>query len=85
MQGTVAGANRGTRQKPRKLAPLSRTRLTRLKRDAEAHGLVARVAKLRRVSLRSVLDCVKLADLAAGRLPKKVAKLLDSPDAWSPR
>jgi Rrf2 family protein len=38
-----------------------------------------------RVSLRSVLDCVTLADLAAGRLPKKVAKLLDAPDAWSPR
>ena len=56
MQGTVAGTNGGAGQKPRKLAPLSRARLTRLKRDAEAHGLVARVAKLRRVSLRSLLQ-----------------------------
>jgi Rrf2 family protein len=38
-----------------------------------------------RVSLRSVLDSVTLADLAAGKLPKKVAKLLDAPDAWSAR
>ena len=32
-----------------------------------------------RVSLRSVLEEVTLADLAAGKLPKKVAKLLDDP------
>lgn len=38
-----------------------------------------------RVALRSVLDEVSLADLAAGRLPAKVAKLLDRPDAWSAR
>jgi len=38
-----------------------------------------------RVALRSVLDVVTLADLAAGRLPPKVAKLLDQPDAWSAR
>ena len=38
-----------------------------------------------RVALRSVLDEVTLADLAAGKLPKKVAKLLDVPDAWAPR
>lgn len=38
-----------------------------------------------RVALRSVLDVVTLADLAAGRLPAKVAKLLDQPDAWSAR
>jgi Rrf2 family protein len=38
-----------------------------------------------RVALRSVLDEVTLADLAAGRLPPRVAKLLDAPDAWSAR
>ena len=38
-----------------------------------------------RVALRSVLDEVTLADLAAGKLPPKVAKLLDQPDAWSAR
>jgi Rrf2 family protein len=38
-----------------------------------------------RVALRSVLDEVSLADLAAGKLPKKVAKLLDAPDAWDAR
>ena len=38
-----------------------------------------------RVALRSVLDVVTVADLAAGKLPAKVAKLLDQPDAWSAR
>jgi Rrf2 family protein len=38
-----------------------------------------------RVALRSVLDEVTLADLAGGKLPKKVAKLLDVPDAWTRR
>lgn len=38
-----------------------------------------------RVALRSVLDVVTIADLAAGTLPPKVAKLLDQPDAWSAR
>ena len=38
-----------------------------------------------RVALRSVLDVVTVADLAAGRLPRSVAKLLDDPDAWSAR
>jgi Rrf2 family protein len=38
-----------------------------------------------RVALRSVLDEVTIADLAAGRLPKKVEKLLDDPDAWDAR
>ena len=36
-----------------------------------------------RVSLRSVLEQVTVADLAAGALPKKVAKLLDAPGAWT--
>jgi Rrf2 family protein len=38
-----------------------------------------------RVALRSVLDVVTLADLAAGTLPAAVTALLDDPDAWSAR
>jgi Rrf2 family protein len=38
-----------------------------------------------RASLRSVLEHVTLADLAAGTLPPKVNRLADDPDAWSPR
>ncbi len=38
-----------------------------------------------RVALRSVLDEVTIADLAAGTLPRKVEKLLDAPDAWGVR
>jgi Rrf2 family protein len=38
-----------------------------------------------RVSLRSVLEEVSVADLAKGSLPRKVAKLLDVSDAWQPR
>ena len=36
-----------------------------------------------RVALRSVLDEVTIADLARGKLPAKVRRLLDHPDAWS--
>jgi hypothetical protein len=36
-----------------------------------------------RVSLRSVLEQVTVANLAAGKLPKKVAALLDRPGAWT--
>jgi Rrf2 family protein len=35
-----------------------------------------------RSSLRSVLENVTVADLAAGHLPKKVAKLTEDDDAW---
>src|SRR5215218_7190533 len=35
-----------------------------------------------RVSLRSVLDQVTLADLVAGTLPRSVCDLTDDPDAW---
>src|SRR5436853_3421664 len=38
-----------------------------------------------RASLRSVLEHVTLADLAAGTLPSKVSRLADDPDAWAPR
>ena len=35
-----------------------------------------------RVALRSVMETVTIADLAAGSLPPAVAALLDVPDAW---
>jgi Rrf2 family protein len=35
-----------------------------------------------RANLRAVLESVTLADLAAGRLPKRVRALTDNPDAW---
>jgi Rrf2 family protein len=38
-----------------------------------------------RVALRRVLDVVTLADLAKGRLPARVERLVADPDAWSAR
>jgi Rrf2 family protein len=38
-----------------------------------------------RASLRSVLDDLTLSDVVAGRLPARVRKLVDQPDAWSRR
>ena len=38
-----------------------------------------------RASLRTVVDEVTLADVVAGRLPAKVRRLTESPDAWSRR
>lgn len=38
-----------------------------------------------RASLRSVLEHVTLADVAAGKLPKVVAALTSDDDAWAPR
>jgi Rrf2 family protein len=38
-----------------------------------------------RASLRSVLEHVTLADLVAGKLPPKIDRLADDPDAWAPR
>lgn len=38
-----------------------------------------------RVALRSVLEHVTVADLAAGHLPPDVQALVDTPDAWIPR
>jgi Rrf2 family protein len=37
-----------------------------------------------RASLRSVLERVTLADLAAGELPPAVEELARNPDAWAP-
>jgi Rrf2 family protein len=38
-----------------------------------------------RAALRTVLDVVTVADLARAKLPAKVRKLLDDPEAWSAR
>ena len=38
-----------------------------------------------RANLRAVLDEVTLADLAGGRLPRRVMSLTRSPGAWEPR
>ena len=38
-----------------------------------------------RASLRNVLEAVTLADIVDDRLPRKVKKLLDDPDAWARR
>jgi Rrf2 family protein len=37
-----------------------------------------------RASLRSVLEAVTIADLAAGTLPPRIAALAADPDAWDP-
>jgi Rrf2 family protein len=38
-----------------------------------------------RASLREVLDELTLADVVAGRLPTRLRRLIDAPDAWSRR
>jgi Rrf2 family protein len=38
-----------------------------------------------RAALRSVLEHVTIADLAAGRLPRAIQRLVDDPDAWTSR
>jgi Rrf2 family protein len=38
-----------------------------------------------RSAVRNVLDEVSLAQLASGRLPARVRRLTEAPDAWSPR
>ena len=38
-----------------------------------------------RAALRRVLDEVTVADIARGRLPRSVTRLLDDPDAWVAR
>jgi Rrf2 family protein len=38
-----------------------------------------------RASLRSVLDDLTLADVVDGRLPQRVRRLTEQPDAWSRR
>jgi Rrf2 family protein len=38
-----------------------------------------------RASLRTVLDELTLSDVVAGRLPTRLKRLIDAPDAWSRR
>lgn len=38
-----------------------------------------------RASMRSVLDEITLADVVAGRLPARLRRLIEAPDAWSRR
>ena len=38
-----------------------------------------------RASLRSVVDELTLADVVAGRMPTRLKRLIDAPDAWSRR
>ena len=38
-----------------------------------------------RASMRSVLDELTLADVVAGRMPARVKRLTEAPDAWSRR
>ena len=52
--------------------------------DGAAESL-ARVWIAVRASLRSVVERVTLADVAAGRLPARVAKLAEDPEAWVTR
>jgi len=65
---------------------------------AQVHGLLPEHTEYRgaavhlqtlwvamRASLRAVLDRLTLADLAAGRFPDDVRRLLDDPEAWRAR
>jgi Rrf2 family protein len=38
-----------------------------------------------RAALRMVLESVTIADVVTGKLPRRVARLVDDPDAWAPR
>jgi hypothetical protein len=38
-----------------------------------------------RANLRSVVEHVTLADVAAGRIPAKIDRLADDPEAWVTR
>ena len=38
-----------------------------------------------RANIRTVLEGVSIGQLARGQLPRKLANLIDSPDAWTPR
>ena len=66
------------------LASVRGLRQDQLPGDGVQEPMVSRWVAVR-TSLRSVLDHVTLADLAAGRLPRKVAKLVEAPGAWDKR
>ena len=51
---------------------------------ANVRGTRPEQTAYRGVSLRSVLEAVTLADVVAGRLPAKVARMARDPEAWQP-
>jgi DNA-binding IscR family transcriptional regulator len=66
--------------------PLANVRGVRSE-QLEYHGSAERLRDVWvavRASLRNVLEQVTLADVASGRLPKSVADLAASPEAWEP-
>ncbi len=48
----------------------------------EGTGALQEVWIATRAALRSVLELVTLADVAAGELPRSVSRYLDDPEAW---
>jgi Rrf2 family protein len=66
------------------LAEVRGTRPEATSYDGAAEHL-AQVWVAVRASLRSVLECVTLADVVSGKFPRSVAKLTEDPDAWVPR
>jgi Rrf2 family protein len=66
--------------------PLANVRGTRPEQTAY-HGVTESLVEVWiavRASLRSVLEAVTLADVVAGRLPAKVARMARDADAWQP-
>jgi Rrf2 family protein len=64
------------------LAAVQGVRPERLEYGGAAAGLTD-VWVAVRAALRSVLEEVSLADLAAGRIPKRVERLIADPEAWA--
>jgi Rrf2 family protein len=66
--------------------PLANVRGTRPEQTAY-HGVTEALVDVWiavRASLRSVLEAVTLADVVAGRLPARVARMAGDPEAWQP-
>ena len=56
--------------------------------DVDYHGVaepLRRVWIAVRASLRSVVDELTLADVAADKMPARIRRLTEQPDAWSRR
>ena len=43
------------------------------------------IRRLGPVALRMVRETLTIADVASGKLPARVQRLVDDPDAWAPR
>ena len=66
--------------------PIANVRGTRPEQTAY-HGVTEALVEVWiavRASLRSVLEAVTLADVVAGRLPARVARMASDPEAWQP-